>query len=78
MGIVPMKDRRDMQEEDQEHRQERGHKAKRTHTRIISLEEHMQRLFDECEIAHDNCRILEDALVYAIPETMALDPLIQV
>ncbi|KDN48334.1 hypothetical protein RSAG8_02926, partial [Rhizoctonia solani AG-8 WAC10335] len=37
----------------------------------------MRRLFEECEIARDNCRILADSLVYATPESITSNTVIK-
>lgn len=69
---VEPKERRDTQDT-----RERPRKTESTYG-VISPEEDMRRLFEECEIARDNCRILADSLVYATPESATVDPLIKV
>jgi hypothetical protein len=75
--VEPVMERRDTRGEDRERRRERSRKAETTYG-VISPEEDMRRLFEECEIARDNCRILGDSLVYATPDSVTVDPLIQV
>ncbi|KAF8755442.1 GAT domain [Rhizoctonia solani] len=43
----------------------------------VSPEEDVRQLFEECEIARDNCRILADSLVYATPDSIATDTVIK-
>ncbi|CAE6464433.1 unnamed protein product [Rhizoctonia solani] len=44
---------------------------------IISPEEDIRRLFEECKIAQDNCRILADSLVYATPDSVTSNTVIK-
>ena len=38
----------------------------------------MRRLFEECEVALYSCRILNEALAYATPESFRKNPVIKV
>lgn len=68
-------ERRTTREEDRERR--RARKAE-VISGVISQEEDMRRLFEECEMSRDNCVILREALVFATPEGVLSDPVIQV
>ena len=46
--------------------------------RLIPPEEDMRRLFEECEVALYSCRILNEALAYATPESFRKNPVIKV
>ncbi|CAE6417258.1 unnamed protein product [Rhizoctonia solani] len=59
-----------------ERRRERVQNVESTYA-VISPEEDMRRLFEECEIARDNCRILADSLVYATPESITSNNVIK-
>ncbi|EUC55427.1 Tom1l2 protein [Rhizoctonia solani AG-3 Rhs1AP] len=61
---------------DGERRRERVQNVESTYA-VISPEEDMRRLFEECEIARDNCRILADSLVYATPESITSNNVIK-
>jgi len=45
---------------------------------LIALEEDMRRLFEECEVALHNTRILNEALVYSTPKSFSINPFIKV
>jgi hypothetical protein len=78
MEVDQTRERRVTKEEERERRREKSQRKTEAISGIISLEEDMRRLFEECEISRDNCRILADSLVYATPEGIVEDPLIQV
>ncbi|KAJ1302176.1 hypothetical protein OPQ81_001004 [Rhizoctonia solani] len=73
---VPVIERRNTRDGERERRRERAHNTESTYG-VISPEEDMRRLFEECEIARDNCRILADSLVYATPDSITSNPLIK-
>lgn len=77
IAMEPVMGQREMPEEGRERRRERSRQPETTYG-VISQEEDMRRLFEECEIARDNCRILADSLVYATPEGVTVEPVIQV
>ena len=75
------------QDSDQGHggRQQRGHRdrefrgpPRQADRRLTQLEEDMLRLFEECEVALYSCRILNEALSYATPESFRKNPVIKV
>ena len=75
------------QDSDQGHggRQQRGHRERelprpprQADRRLIPPEEDMRRLFEECEVALYSCRILNEALAYATPESFRKNPVIKV
>jgi len=51
---------------------------RKTERGLISLEEDMRRLFEECEVAVYNTRILNEALAYGTPESFRRNPVIKV
>ncbi|CAE6538926.1 unnamed protein product [Rhizoctonia solani] len=59
-----------------ERRQDRVRDARSAYG-VISPEEDIRRLFEECEIARDNSRILADSLVYATPESITSNNVIK-
>lgn len=69
------RERRMTREEDRERRRTRKAQAI---SGVISKEEDMRRLFEECQMSKDNCMILREALAFATPEGVTLDPVIQV
>ncbi|KAH7345763.1 hypothetical protein B0J17DRAFT_49260 [Rhizoctonia solani] len=73
---APVIQRRNTRDGDRERRRERVHNVESTYG-VISPEEDMRRLFEECEIARDNCRILADSLVYATPESVTSNTVIK-
>ncbi|QRW10666.1 TOM1-like protein 2 [Ceratobasidium sp. AG-Ba] len=75
--VDPARERNNTKEEDRERRREKSRRKNDMMAGVISLEEDMRRLFEECEISRDNCKILAEALVYATPEILPSDPLIQ-
>jgi hypothetical protein len=78
MEVDPARDRRTTKEEERERRRERSQRKNEALSGVISVEEDMRRLFEECEISRDNCRILADSLVYATPEGIVENLLVQV
>ncbi|CAE6409330.1 unnamed protein product [Rhizoctonia solani] len=73
---TPVMQRRNTRDGERERRRERVHNVESTYG-VISPEEDMRRLFEECEIARDNCRILADSLVYATPESITSNTVIK-
>ncbi|KAG8681829.1 hypothetical protein FRC08_015372 [Ceratobasidium sp. 394] len=71
------RERRNTKEEDRERRREKSRRKNEAVLGVIPPEEDMRRLFEECEISRDNCRILGESLVYATTETILEDPIIQ-
>lgn len=76
-GMQPAGEQREMREEGREHRRESSHQGETTYD-VTSLEEDRRRLLEECEIARDYCRNLEESLIYATPESVTEEPSIQV
>ena len=46
--------------------------------RVISPDEDMRRLFEECEMAKNNAQVLSHSLTFALPEELGANPLIVV
>ncbi|CEL60333.1 TOM1-like protein 2 OS=Xenopus laevis GN=tom1l2 PE=2 SV=1 [Rhizoctonia solani AG-1 IB] len=73
---TPPGERRSARDDERERRRDRGRNAESTYG-VISPEEDIRRLFEECEIARDNCRILADSLVYATPDSITANTVIK-
>ncbi|CAE6339618.1 unnamed protein product [Rhizoctonia solani] len=69
-------ERRSAHDGERDQRRDRNRNTQSTYG-VISPEEDMRRLFEECEIARDNCRILADSLVYATPDSIATNTVIK-
>ncbi|CAE6513328.1 unnamed protein product [Rhizoctonia solani] len=73
---APGIERRNTRDGERDRRRERPRNVESTYG-VISPEEDMRRLFEECEVARDNCRILADSLVYATPESITSNTVIK-
>ncbi|KAG8715352.1 hypothetical protein FRC11_004522 [Ceratobasidium sp. 423] len=73
---APRIERRNTRNGEPERRRERPRDVESAYG-VISPEEDMRRLFEECDIARDNCRILADSLVYATPESITSNTVIK-
>ncbi|CAE6471140.1 unnamed protein product [Rhizoctonia solani] len=73
---TPPLERRSARDDERERRRDKARNAESTYG-VISPEEDIRRLFEECDIARDNSRILADSLVYATPDSIATNTVIK-
>ncbi|KAG9125410.1 hypothetical protein FRC07_007709 [Ceratobasidium sp. 392] len=77
VALEPTREKKNTKDDSRERKREKSKRNNDAMLGIISQEEDTRRLFEECEISRDNCKILADSLVYATPESISGDTLIQ-